>query len=185
MLVVRFYPSQVYVTTHQLGHSHGLFSEDKVVQIASGRIFAQIAQCGEGERGEASEASQGERLRRGKAGDARCEASIEARRARRCEACEHFRADGGRVEVKASEAMRVRARRCENPYLILRVTGFDFASGPIPVNGKHCRLGRLGRGVSPCSPRRASSCARGRPPLHYPLREGELTLAVEPPSILR
>ena len=38
-------PSQVYVTTHQLGHSHGLFSEDKVVQIGSGRIFAQIAQC--------------------------------------------------------------------------------------------------------------------------------------------
>ena len=33
------YPSQVYVTTRQLGHSHGLFSEDKVVQIPSGPDF--------------------------------------------------------------------------------------------------------------------------------------------------
>ena len=32
------------------------------------------------------------------------------------------------------------------PYLILRVTGFDSASGPIPVNGKHW-VGRIAPGT--------------------------------------
>ena len=40
------------------------------------------------------------------------------------------------------------------PYLILRVTGFDSASGPIPGNGQHYHYGR-GSGD------RRGTCVRG------------------------